>query len=139
MAVARLGPALAGATAYLLGGYDTALTVLLIVMILDVFGAVLVMQDRRTWDSTALRKLATRKVALLAMGVGLAVQMDRLWGGPDDASLFRPAAIALYVATEAASCLKRLDDLGLPVLSRMVDWLAQVRRDTAGPGGGPGR
>ncbi len=136
------GGALATAAAYgcyLLGGWDVAIRILFLFMLLDYVSGLLcgfLRKSPKTEGGGFLSSVAfqglTRKLMMVAVVI-LAAGLDRLLGTD---GLCRLAAIGFYTANEGLSIVENLALLGVPFpngLKRVLTVLRQ-RSDAAAPG-----
>ena len=130
----RLLAAAGGAVAGALGGWDTMLQVLAVMMVLDyVTGLLAAWMGRSTktetghLDSRAGFAGLCRK-ALMLLVVLMCAAVDRLL--PSEAAVFRSMMIWFYVANEGLSVLENLALAGVPFPSAVRKALEQVRDRT---------
>ena len=132
-ALAAVGSAIAGA----LGGWDAALSTLLILMAIDYVTGVLVAAvwhksaktDSGGVSSAAGFKGLLRKAVILLM-VLLGAMMDRAMG----VDYVRTAACLFYIANEGLSILENTAIMGVPYPAFIKNML-DVMRQKAGEGG----
>lgn len=115
-----------------LGGWDSAIEVLLIMMAIDILtGLTVAMVFRNSKNSTggsassrACFKGLLRKVLILVC-VGVAVLIDRMIGTP---GVCRTAVILFFVANEGLSILENVGLMGVPlpkILKRSLELLKE--------------
>lgn len=127
----RLLAAAGGAIAGALGGWDTMLQVLAVMMVLDyVTGLVVAYLGRSAksangrLDSKAGFAGLARK-GLMLLVVLMCAALDRIL--PTDAAVFRSMMIWFYVANEGLSILENLALAGVPFPASVKKALEQVR------------
>ena len=130
----RLLAAAGGAVAGALGGWDTMLQVLAVMMVLDYVTGLLAAWMGRSaktetghLDSRAGFAGLCRK-ALMLLVVLMCTAVDRLL--PSEAAVFRSMMIWFYVANEGLSVLENLALAGVPFPSAVRKALEQVRDRT---------
>ena len=135
-ALAAVGSAIAGA----LGGWDSALSTLLILMAIDYVTGVLVAAVWHKSSKTATGGVSSaagfkgllRKAVILLM-VLLGAMMDRTMG----IDYVRTAVCLFYIANEGLSILENTAIMGVPYPA-FVENMLDVMRRKAGEGGGDG-
>ena len=124
-AIAGIGTA---ASAWL-GGWDAALKVLVVLMIVDyVTGLLGAVRERRV-NSEIMFWGGIRKGIILAV-VALAVMFDQMLGNPEP--IMRTLAIYFYVAREGVSVTENLGIIGVPLPPVIVRVLEQLQDKGAG-------
>ncbi len=123
--------------AYLLGGWDAALSIMFMAMGLDYFTGILCAlmghssktPSGRFLSSVAYRGL-TKKLMMLVI-VAVATMVDRLVGTD---GVCRLAAIGFYVANEGMSVIENASAMGVPFPKGLLDTLERLRKrsDSAG-------
>jgi len=112
------------ASAYL-GGWDTALQLLIFLMVLDYATGLAGAIRSRTVNSETMFWGGIRKGVVMAV-VALAVMLDRFVGG--DAPVFRSLAMYFYIAREGLSVVENLDLMGVPLPNAIKQFLQQLQR-----------
>ncbi|CAH1190270.1 hypothetical protein PAECIP111893_00252 [Paenibacillus plantiphilus] len=107
----------------LLGGWDTALKVLLALMVADYITGLLGAIKQRKVNSDTMFWGGIRKITVLFV-IGLAALLDD-WIQPG-APIFRTAAIYFYVGREGLSVIENLGTIGTPMPRAMTDFLTQL-------------
>ena len=118
------GTLLAGVM-YFLGGWDTALQTLLLVMVLDYITGVCkaIVQKKLNSKSGLLGIL--KKVGYLVV-VALAVVIDHIAG---DTGVVRTMVIYFFVANDGLSILENWGGMGLPLPKKIFELLEQLKND----------
>lgn len=111
------------------GGWDTAIQVLVALMVLDYATGVLGALKRKAVDSEVMFWGGVRKGVVLAVII-LAVMIDRLIGA--DAPIFRTIAIYFYSGREGLSVVENLGQLGVPMPPGLVKFLEQLKQKGEG-------
>lgn len=110
---------------YFLGGWDTALQTLILLVSIDIATGVLVgYRVEKKFSSKRLREGFMTKVmylVVIAMGEGL----DKVFF--QDAPILRTMACWFYVVTEASSVVENLGRLGVPLPKGLVEKLEQLQ------------
>lgn len=107
----------------LLGGWDMALKVLLLLMVGDYVTGMLGAIRQRKVNSEVMYWGGIRKAVVLFV-VGLASLLDD-WIQPG-APIFRTAAIYYYAGREGVSVVENLGDIGVPLPKAIKDFLEQL-------------
>jgi len=108
-----------------LGGWDSALNVLIVLMVLDYATGLLGAIKNKNVNSEIMYWGGIRKAIILVV-VMLAVLLDRLLGYPDP--LLRTLVIYFYAAREGVSVTENLGILGVPLppgISRVLTQLQE--------------
>src|SRR5690554_5096824 len=112
------------AATYLWGGWDAALTALVLVITLDyITGVVAAWRAKRLNSETGAHGLLG-KVGILVL-VALAHVLDGLLGASEP--LLRTAAIYWYIGNEALSITENLGLMGVPIPPQIVEALERLR------------
>jgi len=122
--------AVAAWLAYLLGGWDAALSIMFVAMGLDYFTGILcALMGKSTKTETGTFKSSvafaglTRKMMMLVI-VMVATLLDRLVGTE---GVCRIAAIGFYVANEGMSIIENANAMGVPFPQGLLDTLTRLR------------
>lgn len=118
------GAVLAGAS-YLLGGWDTAIQTLLIVMALDYITGVCKAIKQKALNSKAGLLGFLKKFGYLVI-VALAVIIDRVAG---DTGVVRTMVIYFFIANDGLSILENWGAIGLPLPKKMFEVLEQLKNE----------
>lgn len=113
-----------GLLSSLLGGWDMALEILLIVMILDYITGVASAFHTKTVSSSEGYLGILKKASIFAIVI-LAAQLDRLTGNAH--SLFRNCTAFFFVANDALSILENVGELDIPLPSFLKNALIKLR------------
>lgn len=106
-----------------LGGWDKALQVLLILMLVDYVTGVLGAIKTKTVNSDIMFWGGVRKITVLFV-IGLAALLDD-WVQPG-IPVFRTAAIYFYAGREGLSVVENFGTIGVPLPSKIKDFLEQL-------------
>ena len=110
----------------LLGGWDSAMEILLICMVLDYLtGVGAAIKNKELKSSTGYEGLMKKGSIFLI--VILAAQIDRITGNA--AALFRTSCAFFFVANEGLSILENVGALGIPLPSFFKSILVKMRED----------
>lgn len=123
---AALGGYIAAAGVFLsglLGGWDKALQVLVVLMAVDFVTGIIGAGRQRGINSDVLFWGGIRKIIVLVV-VGLAATIDN-WIQPGE-PIFRTAAIYFYVGREGLSVIENLGKIGVPLPRAIHDFLTQL-------------
>lgn len=110
-----------GAITYLLGGWDTFIIVLLILMVLDYITGILKGLYNKELSSQTGFKGIIKKVSILII-VSLAVMCEKI-GIP----AVREMTIIFFVVNEGLSILENTSQMGLPIPEQIKNALLQIR------------
>ena len=110
---------------YLLGGFDTALLTLVIVMALDYITGICKAVKLKTLNSKAGLLGILKKFGYFVI-VALAVIIDRMAG---DTGAIRTIVIYFFVANDGLSILENWGAIGLPLPKKMFEILEQLKND----------
>lgn len=113
-----------GLLSSLLGGWDMALEILLIVMILDYITGVASAFHTKTVSSSEGYLGILKKASIFAIVI-LAAQLDRLTGNAH--SLFRNCTAFFFVANDALSILENVGELDIPLPVFLRSTLVKLR------------
>lgn len=108
-----------------LGGWDTALNVLIVLMIVDYATGLLGAIKLKKVNSEVMWWGGIRKGAILAV-IAMAVLLDRMLGNPEP--ILRTLAIYFYAAREGVSLTENLGILGVPLppgIKRVLEQLQE--------------
>lgn len=119
--VSNASAVIGGVITYLLGGWDTLLIALLILMCLDYATGILKGIYNKKLSSKAGREGIIRKIATLTI-VCVAVICERI-GIP----AMREITIMFFVVNEGISILENVSEMDLPIPDKLKDALLQIR------------
>ncbi|GLC32928.1 phage holin family protein [Clostridium omnivorum] len=109
---------------YLFGAWDTALTMLISLMILDyITGLVKAYINKVISSDVGLKGIARKSLILIVLIV--AVMLDRLMN--TGSWLFRTLVCYFYIANEGISLLENCAQMGLPIPDKLKDALVQLK------------
>jgi toxin secretion/phage lysis holin len=109
--------------AYLLGGWDTALLTLCIVMALDyITGICKAIKQKKLNSKTGIIGII-KKFGYLII-IALAVVIDNITG---DGCIVRNLVIYFFVANDGISILENWAEIGLPLPKKMFEILEQLK------------
>lgn len=111
--------------AYFLGGWDTALQTLILVMSLDyITGVCKAIKKKKLNSKTGIWGII-KKFGYLII-VMLSVVMDKIAG---DTGAIRTMVIYFFVANDGISILENWGDMGLPLPQKIFDVLEQLKNN----------
>jgi toxin secretion/phage lysis holin len=113
----------------LMGGWDTALQVFLVFVVLDILTGVLKGLLEKDFSSKRARKGFVTKVGYL-IAIIVATQFDKLI--PADMPLVRTFAVWFYIGVEGSSIIENLAKMGVPIPQAIVDRLAVLKGKAGG-------
>lgn len=108
---------------WLLGGFDVALQVLFVMIVLDYLSGVLVGYKKGELSSKKGKEGIIKKIGIL-MCVIVAVLADKVMGTDN---LLRTAIIICFVGNEGISVLENATNLGVPIPAKLTDALLQLK------------
>jgi toxin secretion/phage lysis holin len=112
--------------AYIFGGMDSLMAVLLILIVIDLISGFIKAWVNKEFKSSKFYMGGVKKVGILLI-VALATQLDTLMVG--ETVVFRVAAITYYIANEGFSILENWGALGLPLPKQLRNALAKLKED----------
>ena len=110
---------------FLLGGWDIAIQVLLLVVFLDYISGILKAIYNKKLNSEIGLKGIVKKIGYFII-VAVAVILDRTMG---DTGAIRTLVIYFFVANEGISILENWGGMGLPLPQKLKDTLEQLKND----------
>lgn len=111
---------------YLIGGFDVAITCLLIAIILDyISGLIKAYVCKNLSSSIGLRGII-KKIGILIL-VMLSVLVDRVAG---ETGAIRTLIIYYFVANEGLSIVENLGEAGLPIPKKLKEALKILKKET---------
>ena len=116
---------LATTLVYFLGGWDIALQILVVVVVLDYITGVCKAIYNKKMNSTVGLKGIMKKVGYFIV-VAVAVVLDRITGGT---GAIRTLVIYFFVANEGISILENWGGMGLPLPQKLMDTLEQLKSE----------
>lgn len=117
---------------YMIGGFDLALQILLIAIVIDYLTGMM-KGSKTTGLSSSVGALRLYKKAAIFLVVILAYQMDKISGLGTPA--FRTATVVFYIANEGISIAENLTVLGVPLPPILVKTL-KVWKEVSNKGDG---
>lgn len=114
------------ALAYVFGGMDKMLAILIIFMIIDFVSGFIKAWVLKEFDSSKFYIGGVKKLGIL-MIVAIATQLDTLIHV--DSVALRTVAISYYIANEGFSILENWGQLGLPLPKVLKNALAKLKED----------
>lgn len=120
----------AGIVTALLGGWDNALEILLIIIILDYVTGVASAFKSKT-VSSGVGFMGLMKKASMFLVVILAAQIDRITG--NTAAMFRTCTAFFFIANDAISVLENVGELGLQLPKFLTKALLKLRDENDEP------
>ena len=116
---------LATALVYFLGGWDIALQILLIAIVLDYLTGIFKAIYNKKLNSEIGLKGIVKKIGYLML-VAIATLVDRIMG---DTGAIRTIVIYFFVANEGISQLENWGNMGVPFPQKLRDMLEQLKND----------
>ena len=108
---------------YLFGGWDAAIGILIVFMILDyVTGVVVAYQNKQLNSEIGFKGLIKKCMILIILIV--AVMLDRLLN--TGTWVFRTLVCYFYIANEGVSLLENVSNLGVKIPGKLKDALEQL-------------
>lgn len=124
--ISNISAVITGVLVYLLGGWDTFIIVLLILMCLDYITGILKGLYNKELSSQAGFKGIIKKVCILII-VSLAVMCEKI-GVP----AIREITIMFFAVNEGLSILENASQMGLPIPEQIKSALLQIRESKGG-------
>lgn len=118
--------AISTSIAYVFGGMDTMLSILIIFMITDFISGFTKAWALKEFNSSKFYIGGVKKLGILLI-VAVAAQLDKFIH--IDSVALRTVAISYYIANEGFSILENWGQLGLPLLKVLKDALAKLREE----------
>ena len=118
--------AIATAFVFLIGGFDVAMSCLLIAIALDYVSGILKAFINKNLSSEIGLKGILKKVGILVI-VMLGVLIDRVAG---ETGAIRTLVIYYFVANEGLSIIENLGEAGLPIPKKLKDALKALKKET---------
>jgi len=110
---------------YYLGGWDVALQILTLIVILDyVTGVCKAIYNKKLNSEVGLKGIVKKLGYFIVVAV--AVILDRVMG---DTGAIRTLVIYFFVANEGLSIIENWGGMGLPLPQRLTDLLEQLKND----------
>ena len=113
---------------YLVGGFDLAISCLLIAILLDYISGIFKAFVTKELSSNIGLKGIIKKVAILLI-VMLAVLVDRVTG---ESGAIRTLVIYYFVANEGLSIIENLGEAGVPIPSIIKESLKALKKESKG-------
>lgn len=112
--------------AYIFGGMDTMLSILIVFMAIDFISGFTKAWALKEFDSSKFYVGGVKKIGILLI-VAVAAQLDTIIS--IDSVALRTVAISYYIANEGFSILENWGALGLPLPKALKNALAKLRKD----------
>lgn len=112
--------------AYIFGGLDSMLTILIVFMALDFISGFSKAWVLKEFDSSKFYIGGVKKMGILVI-VGVATQLDQLIA--IDTMALRTVTISYYIANEGFSILENWGQMGLPLPTPIKNALKKLRKD----------
>jgi len=112
--------------AYIFGGMDSMLTILVIFMTLDFASGFVKAWVKKEFDSSKFYIGGVKKIGILFI-VAVSTQLDLLIA--IDGAALRTVTISYYIANEGFSILENWGAMGLPLPEPIRGALAKLRKD----------
>lgn len=107
--ISAIAGVIGGCVAYLVGGFDSLLSVFAVILILDTAAGMIKALKNGQYESKKFRSGIVNKLSYI-IGIILAVQIDILMGGT---GILRDSIITFFVANEAMSIIENLGEMGV--------------------------
>ena len=114
------------ALAYIFGGMDKMLAILLVFIAIDFISGFVKAWALKEFDSSKFYIGGVKKIGILLI-VAVAAQLDLLIS--IDSMALRTVAVSYYIANEGFSILENWGAMGLPLPAALKDALAKLRKD----------
>lgn len=111
-----------GAASYLVGGFDTLITVFATIVVVDTATGMLKAWNKGEYQSKKFRSGFAKTVSYL-LGVILAVQIDLLLGS----NFLRDATLTFFIINEALSVVENLGELGVTFPQQFTDAIKSLQ------------
>lgn len=110
---------------YFLGGWDIALQVLILAVVLDYITGICKAIYKKKLNSEIGLKGIVKKIGYFIL-VAVSVMLDRITG---DTGAIRTLVIYFFVANEGISILENWGGMGIPFPQKLRDTLEQLKND----------
>ena len=114
------------ALAYIFGGMDKMLAILLVFITIDFISGFVKAGVLKEFDSSKFYIGGVKKIGILLI-VAVAAQLDQLIS--IDSMALRTVAVSYYIANEGFSILENWGAMGLPLPDALKSALAKLRKD----------
>ena len=114
------------ALAYIFGGMDKMLAILLVFIAIDFISGFVKAWFLKEFDSSKFYIGGVKKIGILLI-VAVAAQLDLLIS--IDSMALRTVAVSYYIANEGFSILENWGAMGLPLPTALKSALAKLRKD----------
>lgn len=111
---------------YIFGGWDVALSILIIFMVLDYLTGVIYAYTVKSLNSEVGFKGLIKKCMILVVLI-IGVMLDRMLG--NGTWVFRTLVCYFYIANEGVSLLENISNLGVPIPNKIRNALEQLNKD----------
>ena len=118
--------AISTALAYIFGGMDKMLAILLVFIAIDFISGFVKAWVLKEFDSSKFYIGGVKKIGILLI-VAVAAQLDLLIS--IDSMALRTVAVSYYIANEGFSILENWGAMGLPLPDALKNALAKLRKD----------
>ena len=112
--------------AYIFGGMDTMLSILIVFMTIDFISGFIKAWVLKEFDSSKFYIGGVKKIGILLI-VAVAAQLDLLIA--IDGAALRTVTVSYYIANEGFSILENWGEMGLPLPEAIKNALARLRKD----------
>ena len=112
--------------AYIFGGMDTMLSILIVFMTIDFISGFIKAWVLKEFDSSKFYMGGVKKIGILLI-VAVATQLDLLIA--IDGAALRTVTVSYYIANEGFSILENWGEMGLPLPEPIKNALARLRKD----------
>ena len=111
---------------YIFGGWDAALSILIIFMVLDYLTGVIYAYTVKSLNSEVGFKGLIKKCMILVVLI-IGVMLDRMLG--NGTWVFRTLVCYFYIANEGISLLENVANIGIPIPNKIRNALEQLNKD----------
>lgn len=108
---------------WIFGGWDLAIQILVSMMVIDYITGVIVAYINKEVDSRVGFRGICRKLLIMIVLI-VAVLLDRLFG---QGWIFRTVTCYFFIANEGISILENIAKCGIPLPSKLMDKLVQLK------------
>ena len=112
---------------YIFGGWDAALSILIIFMVLDYLTGVIYAYTVKSLNSEVGFKGLIKKCMILVVLI-IGVMLDRMLGN-GGTWVFRTLVAYFYIANEGISLLENISNLGVPIPNKIKTALEQLNNE----------
>lgn len=111
---------------YLFGAFDGMITALITLIILDyITGIIAAVAEKKLSSEVGARGIAKKVIMLLVVAVANVADRDIIGEG----NVLRSVTAMFYIANEGISLLENGARLGVPMPKKLIDVLAQLKKE----------